>query len=302
MNTSLFKNLASAKWFSTLVILAIVAAGILVGLETSETLAHQHHDLFQTLDFLILAIFTVEVIVKILAHGSRPLDYFRDPWNVFDFLIVAVCFLPFDAQYVAILRLVRILRVLKLVTAIPKLQILIGALLKSIPSMSYVGMFLMLLFYIYGVMGVFIFGKNDPNNFGDLGLSFMTLFQVVTLEGWADIFKTAYYGSGVGGEYVSLTGHPNVPTAQPMAALIYFVTFILFGTMIVLNLFIGVIVSGMEEAKEETMDFEAAEAKKALGEEAPIDPNAALHKDIKIILAELEHLQNRLKDLDVRVR
>lgn len=291
-------RIAASRGFSALVMLAILAAGILVGLETNEALAARNHALFSSLDLLILGIFTLEIVVKILACGDRPLDYFRDPWNVFDFLIVAVCFLPFDAQYVAILRLVRILRIFKLVSALPKLQILIGALLKSVPSMSYIGLFLCLLFYVYGVMGVFLFGKNDPDSFGSLPVSFLTLFQVVTLEGWADIFKTAFYGSGA--DYKSITGAAAVPLAQPVAATIYFITFILFGTMIVLNLFIGVIVSGMEEAKEETEKFnEAALQKTVAATESTLDDE--LHKDLQIMLLEVEQLQKRLRDMDKKL-
>lgn len=117
-------------------------AGILVGLETYDGIVASYGSIINVLDKLILGVFILEIVIKMGAHGGKPLDYFKDPWNIFDFTIVVVCLLPVQGQFVAVLRLARILRVLKLVTAVPKLQILVGALLKSIPSMFYVSILL----------------------------------------------------------------------------------------------------------------------------------------------------------------
>jgi voltage-gated sodium channel len=122
------------------------------------------------------------IVMKMGAEGSRPWRFFKEPWNVFDFVIVAVVFLPINSQYATVLRLARLLRVLRLVRAVPRLQILVGALLKAIPSMGYVSLLLFLVFYMYGVAAVFLFGKNDPFRFGDLPTALVTLFQVATAE------------------------------------------------------------------------------------------------------------------------
>lgn len=273
--------------------LAILGAGVLVGLETYQSLAEKYHYVFEVLDKVILGIFILEILVKILSEGNRPLDYFKDPWNIFDFIIVVLCFLPINAQYIAVVRLVRILRVLKLVTALPRLQILIGALIKSIPSMYYVGIMLFLLFYIYAVMGVFLFGKNDPANFGTLQLSMLTLFQVVTLEGWADIFKTAYYGADPA-TYDPQFSSILVPSSMPLVATFYFITFILMGTMIMLNLFIGVIVSGMDEAKIEN--------EKLGGVEENINPEANLQIELQKLISEMSQVKEKLESLDRKIR
>jgi voltage-gated sodium channel len=285
---ALLQKTAASRAFHTLVILAILAAGVLVGVETNEAYAAKHHGILQILDKLILAIFIAELVVKMGACWPRIQDYFRDPWNVFDFIIVAACLMPFDAQYIAVIRLIRLLRVFKLITALPKLQILIGALIKSIPSMYYVGMLLLLLFYVYAVMGVFLFGHNDPNRFGDLGTSFLTLFQVVTLEGWSEIFRNQYYGVNPE-DYVILNGAAPIPKASHIAATIYFITFILTGTMIMLNLFIGVIISGMDEAKLETERF---------GMEQEEDPQAALHNDLRRLITEVEEVRHQLQIME----
>ncbi len=142
------------------------------------------------------------------------------------------------------------LRVFRLLKALPNLQLIIGALLKSIPSMAYVGILLGLLFYVYAVAGVFLFGKNDPLRFGHLGVALLSLFQTVTLEGWTDLMFTQMHGCARAG----YGDHPELclqPAARPIAALAYFISFVLIGTMIILNLFIGVIMNGMEEAQSE---------------------------------------------------
>ena len=179
------KRIADSSRFNIFILSTIIFAGILVGIQTYERQVTHIAHILEALDFIILFIFTVEVFIKVFAEGTKPLNYFKDPWNDFDFSIVAVCYLAFltpdlDASFIAVLRLARILRVFKLVTAIPKLQILVGALLRSIPSMGYVGVLLFLLFYIYAAMAVFIYGDNDPVHFENLHLAMLSLFRVVT--------------------------------------------------------------------------------------------------------------------------
>ena len=153
-----FKEIAEAKWFQNTVTNAILVAGILVGIATYEKFSLKHQGILELLNKIVLGIFIIEIVVKMLAEGKKPWNYFKDAWNVFDFVIVAAAFMPFGGSSVATLRLLRLLRVLKLVKALPKLQMLVGALLKSIPSMGYVSILLLLLFYIYAVAGVFFFG------------------------------------------------------------------------------------------------------------------------------------------------
>ncbi len=232
----LLRDIADSPWFQRLILGVILFAGALVGIETHPEWIRRHGTLLHGLDQVIIWIFVAELVIKLGARGRDWWRFFGDPWNVFDFAIVAVCFLPLDAQFAAVLRLVRVLRVLRLVTALPQLQILVAALLKSIPSMGYVGVLLLLHFYIYSVMGVSLFGRLNPDHFGNLGRAMLTLFQIVTLEGWADIMR-------------SLLEAASPPNG---VVVLYFVTFILLGTMIILNLLIGVIMSGMQEAQKES--------------------------------------------------
>ena len=249
------KRIADSSRFNIFILSTIIFAGILVGIQTYERQVTHIAHILEALDFIILFIFTVEVFIKVFAEGTKPLNYFKDPWNDFDFSIVAVCYLAFltpdlDASFIAVLRLARILRVFKLVTAIPKLQILVGALLRSIPSMGYVGVLLFLLFYIYAAMAVFIYGDNDPVHFENLHLAMLSLFRVVTLEDWTDIMYTNMYGCDQYG-YDGMEELCTNPSASPTGAALFFVSFVLIGTMVIMNLFIGVIMTSMEEAKQE---------------------------------------------------
>ncbi|MEO0415613.1 MAG: ion transporter, partial [Verrucomicrobiota bacterium] len=184
-----------SEGFHRFIIAIIILAGVLVGVETYEPLAQKYSRLIHVLDIIVLGVFIAEIVLKMIALAPRPLDFFKDPWNVFDFVIVAVCLIPAGGGFGPVLRLFRLLRVLKLLTAVPKLQLLVSALLKSLPSMGYVTALLFLLFYIYGVAGVMFFGANDPVHFGNLGDSLLSLFRVVTLEDWTDVMYIQIYGS-----------------------------------------------------------------------------------------------------------
>jgi len=253
--TSICKRIVDSNAFNRFIVGLIVFAGVLVGVETFPSMWERYGQLFHLLDALVLALFAIEIILKIGAQGRQPLAYFKDGWNVFDFTIVAVCFLPLGGSYAPVLRLFRLLRVIRLITVVPKLQLLVTALLRSLPSMFYVCLLLFLLFYIYAVMGVMFFSANDPVHFGDLWLSFLSLFRIVTLEDWTDIMYLQMYGSDDYAGYNQITeGLEFAPKAMPVLSVAYFTSFVLAGTMIMLNLVIGVIINGMDEAQKEVAD------------------------------------------------
>ena len=220
-----------------------------MGIETDRNIDPASLEILHILDDLILYLFTLEAALKILAEGKKPWRYFQSGWNLFDFAIVAVCYLPATGSFVTVLRLFRLFRAIRLISVIPKLQILVGALLKSIPSMFYISILLSLFFYIYAVMGVMLFGDNDPLHFGDLGISLLTLFRVVTLEDWTDVMYLQMYGSDIyQGFNQPIEGMDIVPR-RSRHYILYFVSFVLFGTMIMLNLVIELIINSMDEAR-----------------------------------------------------
>jgi voltage-gated sodium channel len=290
------RKIVESKWFQTFIIFVIISAGVVVGLETYSSLMQTSGDLLHLLDHIILYIFVLEIVLKIIAKGNKPWEFFYDGWNVFDFIIVAVCFLPIGGAYIAVLRLARILRVFRLVSAMPKLQLLVGALLKSIPSMSYVGILLFLLFYIYAVLGTFMFGQNDPIHFGSLQVSMMTLFKTITLEGWIDFMNIQVYGSDIYG-YEQFPDAVRIPSTHPIAAPVYFVSFILLGTMIMLNLFIGVIINGMEETNKEEEIKELARIRHEMKGMSLDEEITLITEDINKINESLKLLKNRLNHI-----
>jgi voltage-gated sodium channel len=255
---SFLRTLVDSQRFKNFVLIVIVIAGITVGLETDKWIVAKFGTPLRYLNDGILWIFVIEIAAKIGAEGRRPWRFFYDSWNVFDFLIVGVAFLPFNASYIAVLRLARLFRFLRLVRAVPKLQLVVSALLKSAPGMVYVGLLLFLLFYMYAVSAVFLFGDNDPVHFGHLPIALLSLFRVVTGEDWTDVMYIQMNGCdkyGYGGMEELCTN----PHAYPVFGAFFFVTFMFVGAMVILNLFIGVIMNGMEEAKKEREILDALE-------------------------------------------
>lgn len=290
------RHLVDAPAFQLAITLVIVFAGVLVGVETDPQLVARHGTVLRALDRIVLGLFVTEIALKLLAEGRAPQRYFRDRWNVFDFVIVVLCFIPMSGQYVTVLRLLRLLRVLRLLHALPRLQLLVSALLHSIPSMGYVAMFLALLFYVYGVAAVFLFGANDPVHFGHLGSSVLSLFTVVTLEGWAELMYTQMYGCDRFG-YDAMAALCTAPEARPLLAPLFFVSFVLVGTMIVLNLFIGVIMNSMQEA--------SAELERAQELERMRDPAASaptLEHELFGLQRSMHELSERMTRLQRRAR
>ena len=278
-------RITRAPLFTNLVVLAILAAGIASGLETYPSF--RDGAIGTSLNWLqesILVLFMVEIMLRIGSYGLRPWRFFQSGWNLFDFAIVVLCLLPLHSEYVIVLRLLRILR---LFTALHGLQVVVTGLLKGIPSLGYVGQLLLVHFYIYAVIGTFAFGDNDPIRFGSLHRSMLTLFQVLTLEGWNDILSTQLLGSDVGYDDAwKQLADGRVSVARPVAATAFFISFILIGTMIILNVVTGVIIRSMEEASVEV----AAERQKrhALARgELPSD-------ELKRLGTELEDLASRI--------
>jgi voltage-gated sodium channel len=245
-------------------------------------------------------VFIIEAGIKILAEGKKPQNYFKNPWNVFDFLIVVACLLEpiFDlgGEFLPVLRLARILRVLRLVTAIPKLQLLVTCLLKSLPSMFYVSILLFLLFYVYGTLAVFFYGENDPIHFRNLQSSILTLFRVVTLEDWTDVMYINMYGSdNYGYSPKDFSNWTPTPSASPLGAAIFFVSFVLIGTMIVLNLVIGVIMNSMDESNKELAIQQELDRRKE-NPEAIRDGLHDLHIKVEDLSNEMSVIKKMIED------
>lgn len=216
------------KFFTNFIIFLIVVNAVVIGLETYPGIYFPYKDWFYFIEKIFISVFTIEIILRIIA--SRPwYSFFKEGWNLFDFFIVASGLIMVGGHFVSVLRILRILRILRTISIIPSLRRMINALLETIPAMGNIVFLLGLVFYIFSVIGTMFFAEIAPEYFGTLHASLLTLFQVVTLESWA-----------------SAVMRP-ILEHSPLAW-IYFVTFILIGTFVIINLFIGVIVSNMQDA------------------------------------------------------
>ena len=223
------RRLIEGRWFEPFMIGLILFNAVLIGLETSHDVVASHGRLLHLGNDIILWIFVVEAALKLTAVAPRFGLYFGNGWNVFDFTIVVLSFLPATEEFALVARLIRVLRVLRLVSAVPQLRLIVSTLVRSIPSMGHVIMLMSIIFYIYAVTGFHLFHKDDPEHWGTLGAALLTLFEVVTLEGWVQVME------------VLLKPHPW--------AWLYFVSFVLIGTFVMLNLFIAVVINNLEVSK-----------------------------------------------------
>jgi voltage-gated sodium channel len=245
----------------------IIVNAVILGLETDKRVMARFGELLDILDHIILAVFVVEIAARIIVHRAA---FFRDPWSVFDFLVVGIALVPATESF-TVLRALRILRVLRLIGAVPTLKRVVAGLLASLPGMGSIVFLIGLIYYVFAVMGTKLFGNSNPELFGSLGSALFTLFTVMTLEGWVD-----------GVTKPIMEHHPY--------AWIFFFTFIVVTTFMVLNLFIGVVVNAMQA---EAVKAEAAERE---AEREMIQEEAAP------ILAEVKGLREEVAKLHAEIR
>ena len=253
-------------WVRNGIIGVILFNSVLLGMETSGNLMQRFGPLIIALDRLCLSIFVIEIGLKMYA---QRFSFFRSGWNVFDFVIVGIALMP-GAGAFAVLRALRILRVLRLVAKVGRLRMIVESLLKAIPSIGWIAFLLGLVFYIFGVMGTKLFGESFPEDFGHLGLTLFSLFQVMTLESWSEEIARP------------------VMEVYPLAWL-YFVVFILLSAFTVLNLFIGIIVNTMQERH-----MEEADAKHQQTEAKAHEERERMLRLIEELHAKVERLENKL--------
>lgn len=218
--------------FDQAIIALIVANAVTLGLETSPAIVARFGEVLHAIDRTVLGVFVVELLLRLFVYRSR---FFHDPWRVFDFVIVGIALMPATGAF-SVLRALRVLRVLRLVSMVPSMRGVVSALLAALPGMASIIGLMALVLYVSAVMATKLFGAIAPEFFGSLGASLFTLFQVMTVEGWPDIAR------GV--------------MAQSPHAWIFFVTYLLIATFMVLNLFIAVVVNAMQAQVAEDLKGE----------------------------------------------
>lgn len=263
--TDIARRITEARAFEISIIGIIILNAILLGIGTSHTM-EQHYGTWIHLFYEIaLGIFVLEALLKMVASSPRFGGYFRDGWNVFDFVVIVLALIPFTGQFATIARLARLLRVLRLVSTIRDLRLIVTALVHSIPSVGHVIMLMSIIVYIYAIIGYHFFSEHDPENWRNLGISILTLFNVITLEGWTEVM------------YKAMELHA--------LSWLYFVSFVVIGTFVIINLFIAIIINNLDEAKLERLrDIETPVS----GEE--------LLREIRATQDALQRIEQRLRD------
>lgn len=265
--SSKLQQFIEQKRFQYSILALIILNAVLLGMETSASLMAQYGNLILSLDKALLGVFVLELLLRIYAYR---LAFFRDPWSLFDFAVVAIALLPATGQF-SVLRALRVLRVLRVLTIVPSMRRVVSALLGSLPGLGSIAMVLLLIYYVFAVIATKLFGAAFPEWFGSIGASFYTLFQVMTLESWS-------------------MGISRPVMEQFPYAWLFFVPFILIATFTMLNLFIAIIVNTMQTFTEQEHAEERAADKAA--EQAE---QQQVHRELAEIKAQLAEMTRLLE-------
>ncbi|MDJ0880059.1 MAG: ion transporter [Gammaproteobacteria bacterium] len=256
------KSIVESLWFHNFIITVIVINGVVLGIETIRDLDPTFLQILIAIDRICLGIFVIELLMKLMVYR---LFFFKQGWNIFDFVIVAVALIPATGQ-LSILRAFRIFRVLRLITTVDSIRRVVAGMLIAIPGVGSVGALLMIFFYIGAVISTTLFGELFPDWFGNIGRSMYSLFQIMTLESWS-------------------MGIVRPVMEEFPYAWIFFIPFIMVTTFMVLNLFIGIIVDAIATVKEQ----DNSDRNHQISSKEDID---LIRRDIALLQDKLDHLLN----------
>ena len=248
-----------------LIMVVILLNAASLGMETSDRLAAEYGTLLHAFDKFALAVFSIEIGAKLI---HRDIRFFKDGWNLFDFVVVAIALIPASGPF-AVLRALRILRALRLLTVVPAMRRVVGALIAALPGMGSVFSIIFLVFYVAAVLATNFFGASFPQWFGSIGSSLYSLFQIMTLESWS-----------MGIVRPIMVIHPY--------AWAFFVPFIMITSFAIINLFIGIIVDAMQSQHTDEQDILQADNKELLAGE-------------QVILSELKLLREEVRALREKI-
>lgn len=262
-----FEHIRANKWFEAFVVSVIVISALLVGAKTYE-LPAGFGSVTLVLDWFISAFFLAEITIRFLAERKKR-HFFKSFWNWFDTLIVIISLIPADdAELAVIARLVRVFRVLRMISIIPELRILLVSLVKALPQLGYVMLLMFIIFYIYAAIGSTLFEDINPVLWGDITISLLTLFRVMTFEDWTDVM------------YETMEVYP--------LSWVYYLTFIFFTAFAFLNMVIGIVVNVMERENEK------ARAEKAALLKAEKEAEGYREVTLELLMSELQAIKAKI--------
>jgi len=268
-------RVVESSWFDPLMLSIIAINAVTLGLETYESIDASIGDELHLLNDVILGLFVVELAVRMAAHADRPREFFRSGWNVFDFVVIAASFVPGVRENATLLRLVRLLRVVRAVRLLPDLRVLTVAVGRSVPGVASLAAITLLLVYVYGMVGWVIFHDHDPTNFEDIGQAMVTMFVLLTLENLPLYIER-------GQELSDWT-------------LLFYVSYVLLASFLIFNLFIGIVINSMEEARA----IELHRAERALLDDDTADDERAhavvLEERLRVLRTAVDELEREVR-------
>jgi len=269
------RTIADSSRFQNTIFAVIVFNAVVLGLDTYDGIRDDVGNLLTVLNDACLGVFLVELAIRIASYGRRPQDFFREGWNVFDFIVIGAAFLPGLRQNATLLRLVRLLRVVRLVSVLPELRVLISGMGRALPPIGSMAVLAVLFLYVYGMLGWILYGDEIPERWGDIGDAMLTLFTVFTLEGWNDILYEAQEVHGW--------------------SWIFFISFVLLASLLLINILIAIIINAMEEAREAETKAEAERLEReAEAAGADYDPHIETARRIAHLKQAIEDLEEQL--------
>jgi voltage-gated sodium channel len=269
------RRIVDSSWFDPLMLGVIAVNAVTLGLDTYDSVDAAIGAQLQLINEVILGLFVIELLIRMGAHAEHPAGFFRSGWNVFDFIVIGASFVPGVRENATLLRLVRLLRIVRAVRLLPDLRVLTVAVGRSIPGVASLAAITLLLVYVYGMIGWVIFHDHDPANFEDIGQSMVTMFVLLTLENLpADIAR--------GQELSDWT-------------LLFYVSYVLVASFLIFNLFIGIVINSMEEAR-------AIELHRAEREILDDDDTDHEHAHAVVLEERLRAMRSALDELEREVR
>jgi len=254
------KQVRDSRWFSNLTTTIIILYAMILGFHTLEEASKPYGNLLYIFDMFVTVYFVIELVIKMSAE-DRFLDFFKNGWNLFDFVIVTITLIPLEnSSFAAIARLMRVFRILRLFTSRPELKSIIDMLVKAIPSIIDIVILMFIIFYIYAIIGSFVFAELPSGLWNNFLTAMLTLFRVLTFEDWTDVM------------YEAMEVYPW--------AWVYFVSFVIIAAFVFFNLFVAVIIGEMQKMQDEHMKEEITDE----------------HEKINLLVQEVQELKELIKN------
>jgi voltage-gated sodium channel len=275
LQSNMAARVVTSPIFTGVIVGTILVNAVVLGLHTYDSVDERWGRTLDVINGVCLTIFIVELGVRIAAYWPKPLAFFRDGWNVFDFVVIGAAFVPGIRENSTLLRLARLARVVRIVRLLPELRVLLAGVWRSVPPLASIGAVTLMVLFVYGMVGWILFSDELPEQWGNIGRAMLTLFVMLTLEDFPVYMDAA------------MDVHSW--------AWIYFVSFILVAAFIVLNVLIGIVLNSMEEARELERRRVLREAYG--GATGPVlDPEAHAH-----VVERIAILRSALEDLEIQL-